>query len=203
MVALAHQKLTPQEYLEIERRAERKSEFFNGEMWAMVGAGKEHVAITLNVGSEFRQQLKGRPCSAYVADLRVAVSDSGLYTYPDVVVVCGEARFDDEHPDTLLNPTLIVEVPSESTEAYDRGDKFAHYQRLPSLREYVLIAQDRVRVEHYSRQSGGQWLLTVAERLEDTVELPAIGCRLSLAEVYDKVELPPQPPPLRAPITPR
>jgi Uma2 family endonuclease len=152
----ALQRLTEAEYLEIERTAEWKSEFFNGEMFAMAGATPEHVLIAGNVAAELRLQLRGRPCRVYPVDLRVKVSDTGLYTYPDVVVVCGEPRFDELRGDTLLNPTLIVEVLSSSTEAYDRGDKFAHYRRLDSLQEYVLVAQDRCRIERFLRQKEGR-----------------------------------------------
>jgi Uma2 family endonuclease len=189
MTALAKQRLTPAEYLEIERAADYKSEFFAGETFAMAGASPPHVLITSNVTAELNVQLRGRPCRVYSSDLRVKVNDTGLYTYPDVVVVCGDQQFDDEQRDTLLNPTLLVEVLSPSTEGYDRGDKFAHYQRLPSLREYVLIAQDRQRIERYVRQGEGpDWLLTVAS--QGAVSLLSIGCELRLADVYDKVDLP-------------
>jgi Uma2 family endonuclease len=189
MTALAKQRLTPAEYLEIERAADHKSEFFAGEMFAMAGASPPHVLITSNVSGELHAQLKGRPCRVYSSDLRVRVSETGLYTYPDVVVVCGEQQFDDEKGDTLLNPTLIVEVLSPTTEAYDRGDKFDHYRRLPSLREYLLIAQDRQRIERYVRQGEGpDWLLTAVN--QGAVSIPSVGCELRLADIYDKVELP-------------
>lgn len=180
-------RLTPEEYLALERAATSKSEFFNGEMFAMAGATEEHVLIVVNVAGELRAQLRGRPCRTYSNDMRVKVSETGMYTYPDVVVVCGEPQFDDEHRDTLLNPTAIFEVLSPSTEAYDRGEKFAQYQRLESLREYVLIAQDRHRVEQYVRQQEGQWLYSEVRGLGETVHLPSIGCDIALSEVYDKV----------------
>jgi len=190
MTSLARQRLTPAEYLEIERAAEFKSEFFAGEMFAMAGASPPHVLITSNVNRELGTQFKNRPCRVYSSDLRVKVSATGLYTYPDVVVVCGEQRFDDERGDTLLNPTLIVEVLSPTTETYDRGEKFDHYSQLESLQEYVMIAQDRPRVERYVRQPGGQdWLLTVVRHAQGSISLPSIGCELSLAEVYDRVAL--------------
>jgi Uma2 family endonuclease len=180
-------RLTPEEYLALERSATSKSEFFNGEMFAMAGATEEHVLIVVNVAGELRAQLRGRPCRTYSTDMRVKVSETGLYAYPDVVVVCGEPQFEDEHRDTLLNPTAIVEVLSPSTEAYDRGEKFAHYQGLGSLREYVLIAQDRYRVEQYVWQQEGQWLYSEVRGPGEAVHLPAIGCDLALSEVYDKV----------------
>jgi Uma2 family endonuclease len=142
-----------------------------------------------NVIGELRSQLKGRPCTTYPSDMRVKVSPTGLYTYPDVIVVCDEALFEDNQQDTLLNPTLIVEVLSESTEAYDRGGKFAHYRKLASLMEYVLITQTKPHIEHYVRQSDNRWLLAEADSLQDTLHLPSIDCHLALAEVYDKVEI--------------
>lgn len=191
----ARQRLTEAEYLEIERAAETKSEFFNGEMFAMAGASIEHILITSNVAGELRNQLRGRPCLVLPADMRVKVSDTGLYTYPDVVVVCGGARLEDGRRDTLLNPTLIVEVLSESTEAYDRGDKFAHYRRLESLQEYVLVAQDRPRIERFTRQGESQeWLLTEISDPQGRVTLTAIGCELALAEVYENVPFPEEKP---------
>ena len=122
--------------------------------------------------------------------MRVKVSPTGLYTYPDVVVACGEPRFEDQHVDTLLNPTVIIEVLSDSTAAYDRGDKFAHYRTLESLSDYLLVAQDKPRIEHYRRQADGQWLYSAADGLEARIEIPTIACTLHLAEVYDRVTFP-------------
>lgn len=182
--------LTPEEYLAIERKAEYKSEYFNGEMFVMAGASERHALIVTNVVAELRGQLRHRPCTVYSTDLRVRVSPTGLYTYPDVIVVCGQAQFADDQKDTLLNPTLIVEVLSESTKDYDRGGKFEHYRSLASLSEYVLIAQDKYHVEHFVRQPDNRWLLWETNRLEDTIHLPSIECALALIEVYDKVEMP-------------
>jgi Uma2 family endonuclease len=183
--------LTEEEYLAIERAAELKSEFFDGEMFAMAGASPPHVLITSNVTRELGNQLRHRPCRVYPSDLRVKVRKTGLYTYPNVVVVCGEQRFNDLKKYTLLNPTLIIEVLSSTTEAYDRGEKFEHYRQLESLKEYVLIAQDRHRVEWYLRQAQGkEWVLTVESDPQGIVPLSSIGCELHLEEVYDKVEFP-------------
>src|SRR2546422_1674643 len=182
--------LTPEEYLALERKAEYKSEYLAGEMFAMSGASPRHVLIVTNVVAELRGQLKQRPCTVYSSDLRVKVSPTGLYTYPDVVVVCDQPQFADEQRDTLLNPTLIVEVLSESTKDYDRGEKFEHYRTLPSLREYILIAQDKYHVEHFVRQPDNRWLLSETNLLEDTIHLSSIACDLALAEDYDKVEMP-------------
>jgi len=178
---------TPEEYLALERKATSKSEYLNGQIFAMVGASRAHNLIASNVSREISLQLKGRPCEVYVSDMRVRVSQTGLYTYPDLVVVCGEPQFDDAERDTLLNPTVIIEVLSPSTEAYDRGEKFAHYRRLESLQEYVLIAQDRVRVEQFVRQ-GDRWMLSEMSDRNDMLHLASIGCDVALREIYDKVE---------------
>ena len=180
--------LSPEEYLEIERKAERKSEYHQGEMFAMAGASRRHGLIVFNVGGELRGQLKGRPCEAFSNDLRLRVSPTGLYTYPDVVVVCGEPQFADDQDDTLLNPTVIIEVLSKSTRDYDRGMKFEHYRTLPSLLEYLTIAQDKVHVEHWTRQQEHLGLLAEYNDLSQAIQLPAIGCALALSEVYDKVK---------------
>ena len=180
---------TSEDYLTLERKAERKSEYFNGEIFAMAGASPQHVLIVTNVVAELRGQLKTSPCTVYSTDLRLKISATGLYTYPDVIVVCGEPQFDDDYKDTLLNPTLIVEVLSESTNNYDRGAKFEQYRMIESFVEYVLIAQHKHHVEHFVRQAGNRWLLSETNRLEDTIELTSIACNLMLTEVYDKVEL--------------
>ena len=180
--------LSPEDYLALERRAEWKSEYFDGEMIAMPRVNEAHCLIVVNTASELGRQLKKRPCKAYANDMRVKVSPTGLFTYPDVIVVCGQAQFDDSQRDTLLNPTLIVEVLSDSTEAYDRGRKFEHYRKLESLMEYVLIAQHRPHVESYRRQPDQRWVLTESDGLESSLRLDAIDCELALAEIYDKVE---------------
>jgi Uma2 family endonuclease len=176
------------DYLAAERRAEGgKSEYLDGEVIAMSGASRAHNLIALNLAASLHDQLKGRPCETYAGDMRVHTPATGLYTYPDVVVVCGEPRFDDAALDTLLNPTLLIEVLSSSTESYDRGRKFAHYRTLESLREVVLVSQDEVRVELFTRQQHGHWLLSEASRLDEAVPLGSIGCELRLADVYDRV----------------
>jgi len=185
----AQRRYTPEEYLALERQAQCKSEYYAGEIFAMAGASRWHNLIVTNVLRDLSLQLKGRPCTTYPSDMRVKISPTGLYAYPDVTVVCGTAQFEDTQQDTLLNPTLIVEVRSESTEAYDRGGKFAHYRKLDSLQEYVLITQTKSHIEHYTRQPDNRWLLEEAESLHGTVHLPAVDCHLSLAEVYDKVDI--------------
>jgi Uma2 family endonuclease len=178
---------TAAEYLALERAATLgRSEFINGQIYAMSGASREHNLISGNVFGEIRNQLRGRPCEAYMNDMRVRVNVTGAYLYPDVVVVCGEPRFEDASVDTLTNPTVIIEVLSPSTEGFDRGGKFAHYRRLASLQEYVLIAQDRVSVERFVRR-GEEWVLSEATEQSATILLAAIDCRLALADVYEKV----------------
>jgi Uma2 family endonuclease len=180
--------ISPEEYLAFERNASNKNEYFDGEVFAMSGASPEHVLIVTNVVAEFRQQLKPRPCTVYSTDLRIKVSPTGLYTYPDVVVLCGEAKFDDAQKDTLLNPTLIIEVLSDSTKDYDRGGKFEHYRTLESLLEYILIAQDKPHVEQFVKQADKRWLLSETNNVSDTIYLPSIDCSLALVEIYDKVK---------------
>jgi Uma2 family endonuclease len=186
--------LTPEQYLDIERKAEFRSEYYAGEMFAMAGATDPHNLIAVTVVAELYQQLRKRPCFTYTHDMRIRVSAAGLYTYPDIIVVCGERQFLDDRQDNLLNPTLIVEVLSPSTEAYDRGKKFEHYRSIESLREYLLISSERISADLFTRQQDGRWLLTAASRLEDVIELQSIECRLVLADVYEKVEFTPSNP---------
>lgn len=187
---LAEQFITPIEYLLQERQAATKSEYFNGRIYAMAGASRSHNRITLNLSAMLHSQLKGSVCEPFAGDMRVKVSSTGLYTYPDVVVVCGDPKFEEQPVDTLLNPTLIIEVLSTSTEIYDRVDKFAHYQTLESLTDYLLIAQNRPRIEHYQRQSATQWLYSSIEGVEKHVDITTINCTLSLTEIYARVVFP-------------
>jgi len=189
MSVLPKEKMTPEEYLAMERDAPYKSEYFNGEIFAMAGASRRHNLIALNTASELRAQLKKTPCEVYVSDMRVRVSFTGLYTYPDVTVVCGNPQFDDRHSDTLLNPLIIAEVLSKSTAAYDRGAKFEQYRTLASLCDYLLISQDRCYAEHYVRQSGNTWLFSEYRDLEDVILLQSIGCELKLREIYNRVSV--------------
>lgn len=180
---------TPEEYLASERVADYKSEYYGGEVFAVTGASRKHNLLTINIATSLNGQLRNRPCEVYASDMRVKVSPTGLYTYPDVVVVCGEAQFEDAHVDTLLNPTLIVEVLSKSTTSYDRGEKFAHYRKLASLAEYLVVAQDKHHVEHYAKQPDGRWLLSETDDVRETIALTSINCELVLADVYNKVEV--------------
>jgi|SRR5579884_64442 Uma2 family endonuclease len=181
---------TPEEYLAIERRnAGQRSEYLAGEIFAMGGASERHNLIVTNIVRELSIQMKGQPCKVYSSDMRVKVASTGLYTYPDIVALCGEAKFDDDQKDTLLNPTLIIEVLSKSTEGYDRGEKFEHYRKLQSLAEYILVSQEKRHVDHYVRQPDNQWLLSESSNPQDTIQLPSINCSLAIAEIYDKVEV--------------
>jgi Uma2 family endonuclease len=179
-------RLSVREYLRLERQAETKSEYLDGEMVAMTGASLRHNGIITNVVRELSGQLRDRPCQVFPNDLRVRIPSANLYVYPDSTVVCGEPRLEDSFADTLLNPTLIVEVLSPTTEAYDRGKKCRWYQSLDSLSELLLISQDVPVVEQYLRQGDG-WFLRTVEGLDAVLPLPSIQAELALAEVYHKV----------------
>ena len=192
--AAAAPAITPEENLSLDRAASVKSEYLSGRMVAIThspsgypGASREHNLITANVLTAINIQIADRPCEVYASDMRVKVEASTDYTYPDVTAVCGEPQFEGSTLDTLVNPVLIVEVLSPSTQDYDRGGKFALYRTIDSLQDYLLIAQDQVRVEHYARQGPFQWLLTEYTNLEDTLALPALGVTLRLSDLYRKV----------------
>jgi Uma2 family endonuclease len=185
--------LSPHEYLALERQAEFRSEFLGGEMFAMAGASWEHTLIKDNLAGETRSQLKSGPCRVGTSDLRIKVDSTGLYTYPDIVIVCEQPRFEDNVLDTLLNPQVIVEVLSDSTERYDRGTKFAHYRQLRSVQQYVLIAQDRALVERYIRQADDTWVLTVFSGLDQIFPFGTLPVQVALAEIYRGVEFPENP----------
>ncbi len=184
---------TPEEYLELERNAPFKSEYCDGYITAMSGATRKHNLVAGNIHAEIHGQLADRPCEVYIGDMRVRTSPTGLYTYPDVVVCCGEPIFLDNTLDTLLNPTSIIEVLSLSTSEYDREGKFEYYKSIPSLREYLLVEQDRVLVERFVRQ-GDNWIPSDYHDIEQTVVLESIGCTLTLRKVYAKVKLAPSGP---------
>ena len=186
--------LTPEEYITLERKAipdaeTVRSEYMNGEIIAMSGASLAHNLITYNISGELRNRLKSSGCLAFANEMRVSIPTANSYFYPDVSVVCGEPRFEDDVFDTLLNPIVIVEVLSPSTEAYDRGDKFAHYRQLESLQEYILVSQDKVRVDHYVRHAT-QWILTDFQNLDQQLPLTSIQCELPLQEIYERVPFP-------------
>jgi Uma2 family endonuclease len=184
--------MTPEAYLAQERASEQKHEYFNGEIFAMAGGSLAHNRVSANLIREIDTRLLGGPCITYTSDQRVKVTATELYTYPDVVVVCGEPEFEAGGLDTLLNPTLLVEVLSPSTEAYDRGAKFGHFRRIPSLREYVVVSQDRARVERYWR-NGEIWELTEFDGLDAQLSLTSVPGEIPLARLYDRVTLPDRP----------
>ena len=178
---------TPAEYLHLERAATYRSEYFRGEIFAMAGGSPQHSRIKTNVISQLNSQLKGQPCTTYDSDLRIKCP-TGLYTYPDASVICAELEFDDDQRDTVLNPTLLIEVLSKSTEAYDRGKKFDNYRSIPSLREYVLVSQDEPTIQRFLRNDDNTWTLTAVAGLDQTIPLRSIGIDLPLSEVYERVQ---------------
>ncbi|MEI7866726.1 MAG: Uma2 family endonuclease [Candidatus Methylumidiphilus sp.] len=178
---------TVEQYLDLERNSlEGKCEFVDGQIFAMAGASREHNLIGVNIVRELSNQLKGRPCEAYANDMRVKAAEAKGYHYPDIAVVCGKPEFEDGQMDTLLNPAVLVEILSSSTEAYDRGDKFSGYRKIHSLREYILVSQDKPLIERYIRQ-GDAWVLTETSGLDGVVNVETIGCVLAMSEVYDRV----------------
>jgi Uma2 family endonuclease len=186
-------KLTPAEYFALDAKAERRSEFYDGEMFLMAGASREHNTIFSNLFGHLFKRLEGGRCRVLAADQRVKVSRTGLYTYPDLLIVCGEPEYAPENRDTLTNPTAVVEVLSDSTERYDRTTKFRHYQQISSLREYVLVAQDEPLVERYTCTQAGRWERDEFFGLDASLELTTGKVRVPLADVYRGVEFPPRP----------
>jgi Uma2 family endonuclease len=187
MSSLPKTLLTPEEYLALDRQSEERYEYHDGEIFLMSGGSLPHALIGTNIVGELRGQLKGRRCQIYAGNLRLRVTPTGLYTYPDVMVVCGQAKLADDQKDTLLNPVLIIEVLSPSTSDYDRGKKFDNYRTLPSVREYVTVAQDAPNVVLYTRLPD-EWRLREFKDLNQTIQLESIGCTLPLSEIYDKIE---------------
>jgi Uma2 family endonuclease len=179
--------ISPQEYLARERQSEIRHEYYQGEMFAMTGASWEHASIKDNLAFAMRRQLDGGSCRVRTTDLRVKIFSTGLYTYPDIIVVCGEPEFEDNTFDTLLNPCTLVEVLSDSTEAYDRGEKFGHYRQIAALKEYVLVSQDKPLVERFVRQENDAWLLTVFHDLAQTFDFAAIRVSVPMADIYRDV----------------
>ena len=188
--------VTPEQYLAFERDAEAKHEYLDGRIYAMTGGSVNHARLIGNVHAELRAQLRGRPCEAFTSELKVRVEASGLHTYPDVSALCGKPELGGQCDEILLNPTVLVEVLSPSTERYDRGEKFVHYRQIPSLREYVLVWQDWMHVERFARDATDptRWVLADASGPDGEFDLPSIGCFLRLRDVYERVDVPPTPP---------
>jgi Uma2 family endonuclease len=192
MSAIAKRKLTTAEYLAIEANAPFKSEFFDGEMYAMAGASPEHNYVTENLSVEIGGRLKGGPCRTVSSDLRLKIERTGLYTYPDLMIICNRPEYDPADRNTLLNPFVVFEVLSPSTASYDRGTKRRHYQKLDSVREVVLVSQDEPVIEVYSRQPNGTWVLTTFEDPAGEFALTSVPVSVPMADVYRGVEFPPR-----------
>lgn len=191
MSALPKRYFTPDEYLALEVKADYKSQYVAGEIYAMAGAEHWHIEIMDNLTFALKKRLDDRPCRTYSSDMRVQAAEGELYTYPDLSALCGEPRFDHRlRPGSLLNPQVIFEILSPSTEAFDRGDKFARYRKLPSLTDYVLVASELMRVEHFVRLENGAWIMTEYNQPADEVPLRPLDCALPLAEIYRRVTFP-------------
>lgn len=190
MSALPKRYFTPEEYLALEDKAEYKSQFVAGEIFAMAGAQPPHVIIQSNLIGELHYRFRGRECRVFSSDMRVQVRRGELYSYPDVSALCGKPEYDATKPASLLNPQVIFEIVSPSTEAFDRGDKFARYRRLDSLSDYVLVDSQQIRIEHYVRQDGGAWTLTEYNQPGDHLRLSCVGCDLLVEEIYSQVAFP-------------
>jgi Uma2 family endonuclease len=183
-------RVTEEEYLAIDRAAEVRSEFFDGEMFAMSGGSMRHASLQANLHGELYVALRGKDCRAFTSDFRVRVSPGRMYAYPDITVVCGRPLLADEHQDILVNPTVILEVLSPSTEHYDRGVKFQRYRAIESLKDYILVNQDEIRIEQYTRRDAHTWTLHDYQRPEEELRIDSIGVSLALARIYDRIELP-------------
>ena len=179
--------ISPEEYLTLERESSEKSEYFDGEMFAMAGASREHNQISSNIVRLLGNDLLEKPCSVFSSDMKVKVSAIKKYTYPDIVVVCGDEQYEDENRDVLLNPLVIIEILSDSTEAYDRGDKFLHYQLIDSFSEYILISQYFCKVEKFSRQRDDTWIYSKYINMKESLSIESLQSELLLSEIYRKV----------------
>lgn len=189
MMQPSTQKLvSPQAYLALERKAETRNEYYKGEIFAMAGASRAHNLIATNMIRWLGNQLLERPCSVYSSDMKVKIAKIDKYTYPDIAITCGEEQFEDKEEDVLLNPIVIIEILSDSTEAYDRGNKFFHYQYINSFTEYVLVSQDAFKVEKFIRQKNNKWLYEALHDADDALTLESIDCKLPMKEIYRKVE---------------
>ena len=188
MSAAPQRKLTSEEYLAIERAASFKSEYYRGEMFAMAGARYLHNRVLANLTGLLFGQLQGSPCFVLPNDMRVKVPSSSDYFYPDLIVVCGKPQFEDNVFDTLLNPQVILEVLSETTERFDRGEKFDHYRELASLKEYVLVAQDRIQIERFVRSEDGTWQMRIFKDEAGEFSLQSVAVSVPIKDIYEGVD---------------
>lgn len=184
MSAVSIPLLTASDYLEIERKADFRSEFHDGVMYAMAGGTPRHSRVSANCMTSLGQRLRGKKCQPYNSDMRIFIKATGLYTYPDLSVVCGPREFEEKTTDCLVNPSVIIEVLSPSTSDYDRGKKFWNYRHIPSLTDYILVGTDEVLIEHYTRQPTGQWLLTSFEELSANLPIQSLGLEIPVEEIY-------------------
>jgi Uma2 family endonuclease len=200
-MSLAHSEVfyTVEEYLALERASEERHEYLDGQIYAMAGESPQHGDICTNLTIAIGSQLRGTPCRVWSKDIKVrsgpapkkGYTTRGLFSYPDLLVVCGAPQFHDEHKDVLLNPTVIIEALSPTTESFDRGEKWSRYQTwLPSLTHYILVSQTKPQLEQFLRQPNGEWLYSLAQGLEKALSLSSIDCKLQLAEVYDRIVFP-------------
>lgn len=187
-----------EDYLAAERLAERKSEYVDGHVYAMAGASLSHTRICSNLVHHIRTRLGSRQCEVFSQDLRTGLRDATGYFYPDVILVCGKPELADKNQDILLNPIVLIEVLSPSTEAWDRGGKFARYRRMESLKEYILISQDHARIDRFVRDAD-EWRLNSFEGLEDSLPIVSAEAQLPLSEIYERVEFEALPGPVREP----
>jgi Uma2 family endonuclease len=189
MLLQGKNKISPEEYLTSERESEIRNEYFDGEIFAMAGASREHNQISSNIVRVLGNQLLEKPCSVFSSDMKINIREVGKYTYPDIVVVCEKEEFEDGNNDVLLNPIVIIEILSDSTEAYDRGENFAHYQLLTSFVEYILISQYFYRVEKFTRRDDETWIYSKYQTAEHIVSIEAVNCEIPVSEIYRKVNL--------------
>ncbi len=185
MLSQEKSRITPEEYLVSERESEIKNEYVDGEIFAMAGANRDHNKISTNIVRTLGNQLLEKPCSIFSSDMKVRAIET--CTYPDILIVCGNEEYDDENNDILLNPTVIIEILSDSTEAYDRGDKFSHYQLISTFSEYILVSQYLCKVEKFSRQKDETWIYSKYDKPEDIITIESPNCELPLSEIYRKV----------------
>lgn len=194
MTAIAKQACSIEDYLAIDCASDRRHELVNGEIYAMTGGSANDALIAANLIAALGQGLRGKPCRVYSSDLRIHVAESSMFTYPDVSVVCGGLQIAPYGgSESVQNPKLLIEVLSPGTESYDRGEKFAHYRRIASLSDYLLVAQDRIRIERFERR-GNEWVLSEASDMASSLSLTSIGCSLAVHDVYSNVDLPANPP---------
>jgi Uma2 family endonuclease len=194
MTAQLHQYTTEEEYLALERSSPTKHEYYAGRIYAMTGAKEPHNLISGNLVATFHSQLRRKPCRVYSSDMRVKILKTGLNTYPDVAIICGQPQFTDTVRDTITNPIVLIEILSASTERYDRGMKFEHYRTIDTLRDYILVAQDHCHIEHFARQEGGLWIFQEATDISTELYISSIECAVKLEDVYEKVDFEEGPP---------